>query len=92
LHLQSSQFYKETINTKKEDLALFQTLLNMSAATVTRTAANAATRRPVSFFMQVRRMGRSFEHHPYERLSVTMKPARPDYIKEITWVAGKMVV
>ncbi|KAM0250723.1 hypothetical protein ACHAQJ_008478 [Trichoderma viride] len=63
----------------------------MSAAAITRTATNAATRRPVSFVMQVRRMGRSFEHHPYERIPVTMKPARPDYVKEITWVAGKMI-
>ncbi|KAL7795938.1 hypothetical protein V8C37DRAFT_15102 [Trichoderma ceciliae] len=63
----------------------------MSAATITRAAATSAARRPVSFFMQVRRMGRAFEHHPYERIPVTMKPARPDYAKQVTWVAGKLV-
>lgn len=63
----------------------------MSAAVAARTAANTVARRPVSFVMQVRRMGRAFEHHPYERIPVTMKPARPDYVKEITWVAGKIV-
>lgn len=67
----------------------FQQLLNMSATTVTRTAT-AAVRRP-GFFMQVRRMGRSFEHQPFERLSATMKPARPDYAKQVIWTAGKFV-
>ncbi|KAL7804930.1 hypothetical protein V8C44DRAFT_341915 [Trichoderma aethiopicum] len=61
----------------------------MSATTVTRTAT-AAVRRP-GFFMQVRRMGRSFEHQPFERLSATMKPARPDYAKQVVWTAGKFV-
>ncbi|KAL7949525.1 hypothetical protein V8C42DRAFT_341481 [Trichoderma barbatum] len=63
----------------------------MSAAAVTRTAATTAARRPVSFVMQVRRMGRAFEHHPYERIPVTMKPQSPDYAKQITWTAGKVV-
>ncbi|KAL7939886.1 hypothetical protein V8C35DRAFT_275669 [Trichoderma chlorosporum] len=62
----------------------------MSTATVTRTAATVA-RRPFSFFMQVRQMGRAFEHAPYERFSATMKPARPDYAKNLTWTAGKVV-
>ncbi|KAL6863976.1 hypothetical protein J3F83DRAFT_716269 [Trichoderma novae-zelandiae] len=61
----------------------------MPAATVTRTAT-AAVRRP-GFFMQVRRMGRTFEHNPYERLSVTMKHARPDYAKQVAWTATKFV-
>ncbi|PNP54449.1 hypothetical protein THARTR1_05006 [Trichoderma harzianum] len=62
----------------------------MSAATVTRAAASTV-RRPVSFYTQVRRMGRVFESHPYERFAVTMKPARPDYVKNLTFTAGKVV-
>ncbi|PTB40924.1 uncharacterized protein TrAFT101_006073 [Trichoderma asperellum] len=63
----------------------------MSATVITRTAAKTVARRPVSFVMQIRRMGRAFEHHPYERIPVTAKPAAPDYMKEVTWVAGKIV-
>lgn len=63
----------------------------MSAAVVTRTAAKTVARRPVSFVMQIRNMGRTFEHHPYERIPVTVKPAAPDYVKEVTWVLGKVV-
>lgn len=64
----------------------------MSAAVLARTAAKTVARRPVSFVMQIRNMGRSFEHAPYERISVTAKPATPDYVKEVTFVLGKIAV
>lgn len=63
----------------------------MSAAVLTRTAAKTVARRPVSFIMQIRSMGRAFEHAPYERVPVTAKPATPDYAKEIVFVVGKIV-
>ncbi|KAM0485321.1 hypothetical protein ACHAPX_001307 [Trichoderma viride] len=63
----------------------------MSAAVLTRAAAKTVARRPVSFIMQIRSMGRAFEHAPYERVPVTMKPAAPDYVKEVTFVLGKIV-
>lgn len=63
----------------------------MSAAVLTRTAAKTVARRPVSFVMQIRSMGRAFEHAPYERIPVTMKPATPDYVKEVSFVLGKIV-
>lgn len=62
----------------------------MSAATVTRAAASTV-RKPISFYTQVRRMGRVFESHPYERFAATMKPAKPDYYKNISFTAGKVV-
>ncbi|EHK25560.1 uncharacterized protein TRIVIDRAFT_215469 [Trichoderma virens Gv29-8] len=64
--------------------------MSAAAAAATRTAATAV-RRPFSFYTQVRSMGRAFEHAPYERFAATMKPQRPDYAKNLTWTAGKVV-
>ncbi|KAK1255304.1 hypothetical protein MKX08_009299 [Trichoderma sp. CBMAI-0020] len=63
----------------------------MSATVLARAATKTVARRPFSFVMQVRSMGRAFEHAPYERIPVTAKPAAPDYVKEVTFVLGKIV-
>jgi hypothetical protein len=87
LHLQSPPLTQQ----KQFDKHIFQTHLKMSAAVLTRTAAKTVARRPVSFVMQIRNMGRAFEHAPYQRIPVTLKPATPDYVKEVSFVVGKIV-
>lgn len=56
------------------------------------TAARAATRKPFSVMMTLRTAARSFEAHPFQRLSATGQAARPDWGSEARRVGKQVAV
>ncbi|CAM1500808.1 Fc.00g099700.m01.CDS01 [Cosmosporella sp. VM-42] len=56
---------------------------------VVRAAARAAGRRQFSLLSAMRNVGRSMESHPFERLPIASKPAKPDWGKEFKRVGSQ---
>ncbi|GJN67995.1 hypothetical protein VFPFJ_04579 [Purpureocillium lilacinum] len=54
-------------------------------------ATRVAARRPFSVMMSLRTAARSFEAHPFQRLSLSQKPAKADWNNEVKRV-GKQAV
>ncbi|KAM5352560.1 hypothetical protein ACJ41O_005282 [Fusarium nematophilum] len=58
---------------------------------VVRSAVRAVQRRQFSLLGAMRTVGRSMESHPFERLPISQKPARPDYAKMFKRVGSQAV-
>ncbi|KAF7544330.1 hypothetical protein G7Z17_g10039 [Cylindrodendrum hubeiense] len=62
------------------------------SAFAARIITRAAARRQFSLLGAMRTVGRSMESHPFERISITQKPASPDYAKMVKRVGSQAVV
>ncbi|KAF4445720.1 hypothetical protein F53441_10562 [Fusarium austroafricanum] len=58
---------------------------------VVRSAARAVQRRQFSLLTAMRNAGRAMEAHPFERLPISQKPAKPDYAKMFKRVGSQAV-
>ncbi|PHH62997.1 hypothetical protein CDD81_6422 [Ophiocordyceps australis] len=51
-----------------------------------------ATRRPFSVMSSIRTAARSMEPHPFQRLPVTQRPAKPDWGSNIKRVGTQAII
>ncbi|KAM4057826.1 hypothetical protein HRG_009447 [Hirsutella rhossiliensis] len=55
-------------------------------------AARTAVRRPFSVLASARTAARSFEAHPFQRLPISQRAARPDWAREVKRVGSQALV